>query len=127
MDQLRHRSRDEHRTHTTVYRPWGRAETFKSGDGFLVKRITVTPGEALSLQLHHHRAEHWVVVRGEATVQRGDEQFVVRADESTYIPVGVRHRLSNRGQTSLEVIEVQVGALLSEDDIVRFDDRYGRE
>ena len=127
VDELRRRARNEHHAHTTVYRPWGRAETFKSGDGFLVKRITVTPGEALSLQLHRHRAEHWVVVRGEATVQRGDEQFMVRADESTYIPIGARHRLSNRGATPLEVIEVQVGALLSEDDIERFDDRYGRE
>ena len=126
VDELRRRSRHEHHTHTTVYRPWGHAETFKVGDGFLVKRITVAPGEALSLQMHRHRAEHWVVVRGEATVHRGDERFVVVADESTYIPVGVRHRLSNLGTTPLEVIEVQVGALLSEDDIVRFDDRYGR-
>ena len=127
VDELRRQSRSEHQAHTTVYRPWGRAETFKAGDGFLVKRIIVAPGEALSLQMHRHRAEHWVVVRGEATVERGDERFVVAADASTYIPVGVRHRLSNRGQTTLEVIEVQVGALLSEDDIVRFEDRYGRQ
>ena len=127
VEELRRRSRSEHHTQATVYRPWGRAETFKAGDGFLVKRIIVAPGEALSLQMHRHRAEHWVVLRGEATVQRGDEQFVVAADESTYIPLGERHRLSNRGSTPLEVIEVQVGTLLSEDDIVRFDDRYGRD
>ena len=127
VDELNRQSRHEHHAHTTIYRPWGHAETFKTGDGFLVKRLTVAPGEALSLQMHRHRAEHWVVVRGEATVQRDDEHFVVAADESTYIPVGARHRLSNRGTTPLEVIEVQVGALLSEDDIVRFDDRYGRE
>ena len=126
VDELRRLSRSEHRVHATAYRPWGQAETFKAGDGFLVKRIVVAPGEALSLQMHRHRAEHWVVLRGEATVQRGDEQFVVAADESTYIPLGERHRLSNRGATPLEVIEVQVGALLSEEDIVRFDDRYGR-
>ena len=127
VDELQRRSRSEHRAHATAYRPWGRAETFKADDGFLVKRIVVAPGEALSLQMHRHRAEHWVVLRGEATVQRGDEHFVVAADESTYIPLGERHRLSNRGATPLEVIEVQVGALLSEEDIVRFDDRYGRE
>ena len=120
-------SRNELREHTTSYRPWGHAQTFKHGDGFLVKRITVAPGESLSLQMHRHRAEHWVVIRGEAHVQRGDDAFVINADESTYIPAGVRHRLSNRGAESLDVIEVQVGDYLADDDIVRFDDNYGRE
>ena len=126
VEELRQRSRSEHREHTTAYRPWGHAETFKAGDGYLVKRITVRPGESLSLQLHRHRTEHWVVVSGEAHVQRGDETFVVAADESTYIPAGTRHRLTNRGPDMLDVIEVQVGEHLSEDDIVRFDDCYGR-
>ena len=130
VERLRQAGRAEHREHTTAYRPWGHAETFAGGgadDGYLVKRITVQPGESLSLQKHRHRAEHWVVVRGEATVQRGDETFVVAEDESTYIPANVRHRLTNRGPAPLDVIEVQVGALLAEDDIVRYDDRYGRE
>ncbi len=126
VERLRQDSRQEHRLHTTVYRPWGHAETFKSGDGFLVKRITVNPGESLSLQMHHHRAEHWVVLQGEAEVVRGDDQFTLTADQSTYIPVGVRHRLANPGQEPLHLIEVQVGSYLSEDDIVRFEDRYGR-
>ena len=125
--RLRTDGRRELREHTTSYRPWGHAETFKDGDGFLVKRITVTPGESLSLQLHRHRAEHWVVIRGAAFVQRGEETFVVNADESTYIPAGVRHRLTNRGAEPLVVIEVQVGDYLADDDIVRFDDNYGRE
>lgn len=125
--QMREQSRHEHRLHTTVYRPWGHAETFKAGAGFLVKRITVNPGESLSLQKHRHRTEHWVVVNGEAEVVRGAEKFVLGADESTYIPVGVRHRLANPGPGPLDLIEVQVGDELSEDDVVRFDDRYGRE
>lgn len=124
--RLREALRDEHRVHTTDYRPWGHAQTLRVGDGFLVKRITVAPGRALSLQMHHHRSEHWIVVRGEAEVVRGEEQFTLAADESTYIPVGTRHRLTNRGPEPLEVIEVQTGSLLSEDDIVRFEDRYAR-
>lgn len=126
VEQLRAADRDEHRMHATVYRPWGSAQTFKRGPGFLVKRITVNPGESLSLQMHHHRAEHWVVICGTAEVVRGDECFVLEADASTYIPVGVRHRLANPGTAPLEIIEVQVGDYLSEDDIVRFEDRYGR-
>ena len=126
VDAMRRASRTEQRLHTTSYRPWGHAEIIKEGPGFLVKRIAVSPGESLSLQLHHHRAEHWVVVRGEADVVRGDERFTLQADESTYIPVGTRHRLANPGPGPLEIIEVWVGETLSEDDIVRFDDRYGR-
>ena len=118
--------RSEHREHATVHRPWGNAETFKAGDGFLVKRISVAPGESLSLQMHHHRSEHWVVVRGEAQVQRGEETFVLKADESIHIPAGTRHRLANNGPGQLDIVEVQLGSLLSEDDIVRFSDRYGR-
>ena len=126
VDRLRGQDRGEHRVHTTSYRPWGRAETFRQGDGFLVKRITVMPGESLSLQMHHHRAEHWVVVRGEAEVRRGEAVFRLTANQSTYIPAGERHRLTNSGDEPLEVIEVQVGERLSEDDIVRYEDRYGR-
>ena len=126
VDRLRTQARSEHRAHSTSYRPWGRAETFKAGAGFLVKRLTVAPGESLSLQMHHHRAEHWVVVRGEAEVQRGDATFRLTANQSTHIPAGERHRLTNPGAEPLEVIEVQVGEQLSEDDIVRFEDRYGR-
>lgn len=126
VDRLRGQERGEHRVHTTSHRPWGRAEMLRQGDGFLVKRITVAPGESLSLQMHHHRAEHWVVVRGEAEVRRGDATFRLAANQSTYIPAGERHRLTNPGDEPLEVIEVQVGERLSEDDIVRFDDRYGR-
>ena len=126
VERLRTQARSEHRSHSTSYRPWGRAETFKAGTGFLVKRLTVAPGESLSLQMHHHRAEHWVVVRGQAEVQRGDATFRLTANESTYIPAGERHRLTNPGDEPLEVIEVQVGEQLSEDDIVRFEDRYGR-
>ena len=91
-----------------------------------MKRIVVNPGAALSLQMHHHRAEHWVVVRGTARVTRGDETFLVSENESTYIPVGTRHRLENPGKVPLEIIEVQSGAYLGEDDIIRFEDTYGR-
>jgi mannose-6-phosphate isomerase-like protein (cupin superfamily) len=91
-----------------------------------VKRIKVKPGERLSLQMHHHRAEHWIVVRGTAQVTRGDESFTLSENESTYIPLGVKHRLINPGKLDLELIEVQVGAYLGEDDIVRFEDLYGR-
>ena len=125
--RLRQDEREEHRRHAIVYRPWGHAETIRQGPGFLIKRITVQPGQALSLQSHEHRAEHWVVVRGTAQVQRGDEHLVLRKDESTYIPVGARHRLANDADAPLELIEVRVGDRLSEDDIMRLDDRCGRD
>lgn len=112
--------------HTKVYRPWGSFERIDEGEGFQVKRLVVNPGAALSLQLHRHRAEHWVVVRGAAVVTRGEEEFVLEANQSTYIPVGVKHRLANHGQVPLEVVEIQSGAYLGEDDIVRFNDVYGR-
>lgn len=119
-------SRTEHVSHTRVYRPWGYYESIDAGDRFQVKRIMVKPGEALSLQMHHHRAEHWVVVSGTAKVTRGDEQVLVSENESTFIPVGVKHRLENPGKMPLYLIEVQSGGYLGEDDIVRFEDRYKR-
>ena len=114
---------DEHRK---VRRPWGFYDSIDHGDRFQVKRIVVDPGSRLSLQLHHHRAEHWVVVRGTAMVTRGEERFLLSENESTFIPLGVRHRLENPGKVPLEVIEVQSGSYLGEVDIVRFDDEYGR-
>ncbi|SIT43938.1 mannose-1-phosphate guanyltransferase [Paraburkholderia ribeironis] len=112
--------------HRKVRRPWGFYDSIDHGDRFQVKRIVVMPGARLSLQMHHHRAEHWVVVSGTALVTRGDEQFLLGENESTYIPIGIRHRLENPGRVPLQIIEVQSGAYLGEDDIVRFDDKYGR-
>ncbi|WP_206955639.1 mannose-1-phosphate guanylyltransferase/mannose-6-phosphate isomerase [Trinickia acidisoli] len=112
--------------HRKVRRPWGFYDSIDHGDRFQVKRIVVAPGARLSLQMHHHRAEHWVVVRGTALVTRGDEEFLLSENESTFIPLGVRHRLGNPGKVPLEIIEVQSGAYLGEDDIVRFEDNYGR-
>ena len=113
--------------HREVHRPWGSYDSVDAGDGFQVKRIKVKPGAALSLQSHAHRAEHWIVVRGVARVTRNDEVFELRANESTYIPIGAMHRLENPREEILELIEVQSGAYLGEDDIVRFDDEYGRK
>jgi mannose-1-phosphate guanylyltransferase / mannose-6-phosphate isomerase len=112
--------------HRRVERPWGCYDSIDQGERFQVKRIVVKPGGCLSLQMHHHRAEHWIVVRGTARVTRGDEVFLLSENESTYIPLGVKHRLENPGKTALEIIEVQSGSYLGEDDIVRFDDQYGR-
>ncbi len=112
--------------HRRQYRPWGQFESLHTGERFQVKRLLVSPGAALSLQLHHHRAEHWVVVQGVADVTCGDGTFRLREDESTYIPVDVPHRLANPGPDVLEIIEVQLGDYLGEDDIVRLEDRYGR-
>jgi mannose-1-phosphate guanylyltransferase/mannose-6-phosphate isomerase len=114
------------RLHRRVARPWGAYDAIDGGDRFLVKRITVNPGSALSLQMHHHRAEHWIVVKGTAQVTRGDEVFLLTENQSTYIPLGVKHRLENPGKVPLEMIEVQSGSYLDEDDIVRFSDQYGR-
>ena len=116
----------EAETHRKVRRPWGFYDSIDHGDRFQVKRIVVAPGARLSLQMHHHRAEHWVVVRGTALVTRGEEEFLLSENESTFIPLGVRHRLGNPGKVPLEIIEVQSGAYLGEDDIVRFEDNYGR-
>lgn len=112
--------------HSKVYRPWGSYQGVDIGDRFQVKRIIVSPGAALSLQMHHHRAEHWIVVRGTARVTRDDETFMLTEDQSTYIPIGATHRLENPGNIPLELIEVQSGSYLGEDDIVRFEDIYGR-
>ncbi len=118
--------RTQHQSHRKVYRPWGYYEAIDSGDRFQVKRITVNPGAALSLQMHHHRAEHWVVVRGTAKVTTGEQQILLTENQSTYIPIGIKHRLENPGAIPLELIEVQSGSYLGEDDIVRFEDVYGR-
>jgi mannose-1-phosphate guanylyltransferase/mannose-6-phosphate isomerase len=109
-----------------VHRPWGWYDSIDSGPRFQVKRIMVKPGASLSLQMHHHRAEHWIVVSGTAKVTRGDDTFLLAENESTFIPMGEKHRLSNPGKVPLEIIEVQSGGYLGEDDIVRFDDSYGR-
>jgi mannose-1-phosphate guanylyltransferase/mannose-6-phosphate isomerase len=119
--------REEVILHKRVCRPWGCYQSIDHSDRFQAKRITVNPGAILSLQLHHHRAEHWIVVNGTAKVTRGDETFILSENESTYIPLGTKHRLENIGKIPLELIEVQTGSYLGEDDIVRFDDVYGRE
>jgi mannose-1-phosphate guanylyltransferase/mannose-6-phosphate isomerase len=118
--------RTEHVSHTRVYRPWGYYESVDAGERFQVKRIMVKPQAALSLQMHHHRAEHWIVVSGTAKVTCGEKEFLVAENESTYIPVGAKHRLENPGKMPLYLIEVQSGGYLGEDDIVRFEDRYKR-
>ena len=112
--------------HRRVYRPWGTYEGVDAGERFQVKRIAVQPGASLSLQMHHHRAEHWIVVKGTAKVTRGDEVFLLSENQSTYIPLGATHRLENPGTIPLEIVEVQSGAYLGEDDIVRFEDKYKR-
>lgn len=124
--KLKATSRRETSLHRKVYRPWGWYDSIDCGPRFQVKRIVVNPGGVLSLQMHHHRAEHWIVVSGTAKVTKGNETFLVSENESTYIPLGVTHRLENPGTLPLEMIEVQSGSYLGEDDIVRFEDTYGR-
>ncbi len=126
VNQLKAQDRPEVSLHRRVYRPWGSYESLVTADRFQVKRIVVDPGQRLSLQMHHHRAEHWIVVSGTAEVTCDDKTFMLGEDESTYIPLGNRHRLANPGRIPLELIEVQSGTYLGEDDIVRFDDEYGR-
>ena len=126
VDRLKADKRSVAQWHRKVYRPWGWYDGVDAGARFQVKRIGVKPGAALSLQMHHHRAEHWIVVSGTARVTRGEEVFLVGENQSTYIPLGVRHRLENPGMVTLEMIEVQSGSYLGEDDIVRFEDSYGR-
>jgi mannose-1-phosphate guanylyltransferase / mannose-6-phosphate isomerase len=126
VERIRALRGPEASAHRKVQRPWGYYDSIDHGERFQVKRIVVQPGARLSLQLHHHRAEHWTVVRGTALVDRGDEHFLLGENESTYIPLGVTHRLQNPGKLPLEIIEVQSGSYLGEDDIVRFDDMYGR-
>ena len=126
VERLDRQARTEHVSHSRVYRPWGYYESIDAGERFQVKRIMVKPGEALSLQMHHHRAEHWVIVSGTAKVTRDEEIKLLSENESTYIPIGTKHRLENVGKVPLFLIEVQSGSYLGEDDIVRFEDRYDR-
>lgn len=126
VEQLKAAGRSEHALHRVVYRPWGNYDSLEAGERFQVKRIVVKPGASLSLQKHHHRAEHWIVVSGTAEVTCDDNVFLLSENQSTYIPLGSKHRLRNPGKVALELIEVQSGSYLGEDDIVRFDDVYGR-
>jgi mannose-1-phosphate guanylyltransferase/mannose-6-phosphate isomerase len=127
VQQLKAQGRYEHSLHREVFRPWGSYDSLGSGPRFQVKLLRVKPGATLSLQMHHHRAEHWVVVAGTARITRGEEVFLLEENQSTYIPIGVRHRIENPGKVPVEIIEVQSGSYLGEDDIVRFEDVYGRK
>jgi mannose-1-phosphate guanylyltransferase/mannose-6-phosphate isomerase len=124
--KLGERGRIEHALHRKVHRPWGWYDSIDMGPRFQVKRIMVRPGASLSLQMHHHRAEHWIVVTGTAEVTCGEKKILLTENQSTYIPLGEVHRLANPGRVDLEIIEVQSGSYLGEDDIVRFEDTYGR-
>lgn len=126
VDQLNKQGRSESQVHRKAYRPWGHYDSVDKGERHQTKRIVVKPGAKLSLQKHHHRAEHWVVVKGTALVTRGDEQILLTENESTFIPLGTVHRLENPGVIPLEIVEIQSGSYLGEDDIVRFGDTYGR-
>jgi mannose-1-phosphate guanylyltransferase len=126
VNQLKAEHRPEWEFHREVFRPWGSYDSIDNGERFQVKRITVKPGEKLSVQMHHHRAEHWIVVSGTAKVTNGEQTLLLSENQSTYIPIGVVHALENPGRIPLELIEVQSGSYLGEDDIVRFSDRYGR-
>jgi mannose-1-phosphate guanylyltransferase/mannose-6-phosphate isomerase len=125
--QLKARGRYETSLHREVFRPWGSYDSIDQGERFQVKRLVVKPGASMSLQLHHHRAEHWIVVSGTARITRGEETFLLGENESTFIPIGTKHRIENPGKVTLHIIEVQSGSYLGEDDIVRFEDVYGRE
>ena len=125
-EKLKRQARTEWDLHREVHRPWGKFDSIDKGQQYQVKRITVLPGAKLSLQMHHHRAEHWIVVSGKASVTKGEESFLLSENQSTYIPVGEVHSLGNPGEVDLELIEVQSGSYLGEDDIVRFEDKYGR-
>jgi mannose-1-phosphate guanylyltransferase/mannose-6-phosphate isomerase len=124
--QLKAQGRYETALHREVFRPWGSYDSIDLGDRFQVKRLCVKPGASMSLQLHHHRAEHWIVVSGTARITRGEEVFLLGENESTYIPMGTKHRIENPGKVTLHIIEVQSGSYLGEDDILRFEDVYGR-
>jgi mannose-1-phosphate guanylyltransferase/mannose-6-phosphate isomerase len=126
VDTLRQNGREEHLLHKTVERPWGSYTVLEKGEGYKIKRVALNPGAKLSLQLHRKRSEHWVVVSGTAKVTRESETYLVKTNESTYIPVNLKHRLENPGDVLLQIIEVQNGDYVEEDDIERFDDIYGR-
>jgi mannose-1-phosphate guanylyltransferase/mannose-6-phosphate isomerase len=125
--RIKSAGRSEHSLHREVFRPWGSYDSVENGERYQVKRLSVNPGASMSLQLHHHRAEHWIVVSGTARITRNDEVFLLEENQSTYIPVGAKHRIENPGKIPLHIIEVQSGSYLGEDDIVRFEDRYGRD
>ena len=127
VNELKKQGRYETSLHREVFRPWGSYDSIDSGERFQVKRLVVNPGASLSLQLHHHRAEHWVVVSGTARITCDDKVFLLEENQSTYIPLGAKHRIDNPGKIPLHIIEVQSGTYLGEDDIVRFEDVYGRE
>jgi mannose-1-phosphate guanylyltransferase/mannose-6-phosphate isomerase len=127
VNRLKSEGRTEHLLHREVHRPWGSYDSIDFGDRFQVKRLTVKAGASMSLQLHHHRAEHWIVVSGTARITRGEDVFLLEENQSTYIPLGTKHRIENPGKIVLHMIEVQSGSYLGEDDIVRFEDRYGRK
>jgi mannose-1-phosphate guanylyltransferase / mannose-6-phosphate isomerase len=126
FNALKAENHETHRLHQTVFRPWGSYTVLEDRPGYKVKRIEVKPGAALSLQMHHHRSEHWIVGQGSAEVVNGDALLQLSANQSTYIPAGAKHRLTNTGKDLLVLLEVQIGSYLGEDDIVRFEDRYGR-
>jgi mannose-1-phosphate guanylyltransferase/mannose-6-phosphate isomerase len=127
VSRLKAADRPEAHLHRKVYRPWGSYEGIDNETRFQVKHITVNPGASLSLQMHYHRSEHWVVVKGTAQITRGKDTFILSENQSTYIPLGIKHRLANPGKLPLEIIEIQSGSYLGEDDIVRYEDAYGRE
>jgi mannose-1-phosphate guanylyltransferase len=127
VDTIKSEQRSEWQHHREVYRPWGKFDSIDNGERFQVKRISVKPGGKLSVQMHYHRAEHWVVVSGTAKVRIGEEEVLLTENQSTYIPVGEVHSLENPGQIPLELIEVRSGSYLEEDDIIRLDDKYGRQ
>jgi mannose-1-phosphate guanylyltransferase/mannose-6-phosphate isomerase len=127
VNLLKKAARTESSLHREVFRPWGSYDSIDQGERFQVKRLTVKPGGVLSLQMHHHRAEHWVVVSGTARITCDDRVFMLSENESTYIPLGAKHRIENPGDQPLHIIEVQSGSYLGEDDIVRFEDSYGRK
>jgi mannose-1-phosphate guanylyltransferase/mannose-6-phosphate isomerase len=126
VERLKKDGRYEHSLHREVYRPWGSYDSIENGERYQVKRLSVNPGASMSLQMHHHRAEHWIVVSGTARITRGEEVFLLEENQSTYIPIGTKHRIENPGKIMLHMIEVQSGSYLGEDDIVRFEDIYGR-
>jgi mannose-1-phosphate guanylyltransferase/mannose-6-phosphate isomerase len=126
VETLKQQNRSEHYCHREVYRPWGKYDSIDQAARYQVKRITVKPGQKLSIQMHHHRSEHWIVVSGTAKIHKGKESFLLTENQSTYIPLGEIHALENPGKLPLELIEVQSGSYLGEDDIVRFEDLYGR-